>query len=69
MIIRISAATNRIPAQSLGEITSLKITKAITAVATISKLFRREAFAVVVFVRPKSRQMGAAISSSTIATV
>ena len=63
------AVTNRIPSQSLGEIVSLKSTKAMIAVATISKLLSREAFAAVVMVSPKSRQMGAAISRTIIAIV
>ena len=39
------AVTNRIPSHSLAEIASLKIISAMIAVATISKLFSREAFA------------------------
>ncbi len=60
---------NSIPSQSLEEIASLKITKAMIAVSTISKLLSREAFAAVVIVSPKSRQMGAAISRTIIAIV
>ena len=41
---------------------SLKINNAIIAVATISKLFNKEAFDDVVFVSPIIRNMGAAIS-------
>ena len=48
---------------------SRKTIRAMRAVATISKLFSREALAEVVRVRPTMRQMGAAMSSSTIPTV
>ena len=63
------AVTNRIPSHSLAEIASLKISSAMTAVATISKLLRRDALAAVVMVRPNSRLIGAAISSTIIAIV
>lgn len=48
---------------------SLKTNKAITAVATISKLFSKDAFAEVVIVRPSIRRIGAAISRAIIPTI
>ena len=63
------AVTNSIPAQSRGLIFSLNMTSAITAVATISKLFSSDAFAAEVDFKPNNRQIGAAISSSIMATV
>ena len=46
--------------------TSLKMTRAITDVATISKLFNRDAFADVVFASPIINRIGAAISRMII---
>ena len=63
------AVTNRIPSHNLGEIASLKTMSAITAVATISKLFRSDTFAAFVMVSPKRRHIGAAISRTTMAAV
>ena len=48
---------------------SLNITNAITDVATISKLFIKEAFAAVVLAKPIIKKMGAIISNTTIPTV
>ena len=62
--------TTRIIAEnSLFDTVSLKITKAITEVATISKLFRSDTLAELVCIIPNIKNMGAAISRSTIATV
>ena len=57
------------PAHRRGLIVSLNTASATTAVATISKLFSREAFAAVVDFKPYKRQMGAAMSSKIMATV
>ena len=63
------SVTNTMPAQSRGEMLSLKTASAMTAVATISKLLRREALAAVVLLSPSIKEMGAAISSAIIASV
>ncbi len=61
--------TQRIPSQRRLLIASLNITRAIRAVATISKLLSREAFAALVALSPNIRSIGAAMSRSIIATV
>ena len=65
----LASVTSEIAAQSRFEIFSLKIKSAIRDVATISKLFSSEAFDAVVALSPIIRQIGAAISRTTIATV
>ena len=62
-----ASVTNRMPSHSRGLIFSLKAASATRAVAAISKLFKREAFAAVVARSPNSKQMGAAMSSKIIA--
>ena len=62
-----AAVTNTMPSHSLEDMASLKITRAITAVATISKLFSSEAFAADVILSPNKRHMGAAISRTIMA--
>ena len=57
------------PAHSLREMASPKQTRAMSEVATISKLFNSEALAAVVRERPTISAMGAAMSSATIPTV
>ena len=56
-----------IPAQSLPEILSLKITNAITDVATISKLFRRDTVSADELLIEIISRIGAMISKMTIA--
>ena len=63
------STTKKIPAHRRGEIFSLKIISAMIAVATISKLLSKEAFAAVVLSSPISRKMGAAMSSTIMAMV
>ena len=63
------AVTKMMPSHSLVDIFSLNIARAITAVATISKLLRRDAFAAEVILSPKRRKIGAAISSVIMAIV
>ena len=55
--------------QSLAEMASLKMSKAINEVATISKLFSSEAFAEVVCARPNISKIGAIISKTIIPKV
>ena len=62
-------ATNPMPSHKRGLICSRKITSAISAVATISKLLSRDAFAAVVRERPNRRKIGARISSTIMASV
>lgn len=61
--------TKIIPAHRRGLIFSLNTASATRAVATISKLFKSEAFAAVVNFNPYKRQIGAAISNKIIATI
>ena len=63
------SVTKTIPAQSRGEMLSLNTASAMTAVATISKLFKSDALAAVVLLSPSIRQMGAAISRAIMASV
>ncbi len=60
---------NRMPAHRRGLTASPKTSRAMSAVATISKLFSSAALAAVVARSPSIRQMGAAISSAIMATV
>ena len=59
--------TNAIPSQSLVLIFSLNTAKAITDVATISKLLSKDALAALVIESPSNKNIGATISSTTIA--
>ena len=52
--------------QSFHEISSLKISKAIIDVATISKLFNNEALLELVNLSPNIKNIGATISRNTI---
>ena len=58
-----------IAAQSIFLILSLKTINAMSEVATISKLFRRDAFAAVALLSPVIMSIGAAISRITIRMV
>ena len=66
---RLEAVTRAMASQSRLEMASRNTTRAVMAVATISKLFSREALAAVVRIRPAMRKMGAAMSSATMPTV
>ena len=63
------ATVNRMPAHRRGLMASPNNSRAISAVATISKLLSSEALAAVVARSPSIRQMGAAISSTIMAAV
>ena len=66
-VSRIQAIVTRIIAtQSLRVICSWNSIRAIMAVATISKLFSNDAFAAAVVLSPSIRNIGAAISRTTI---
>ena len=65
----LAAVTQAIAHHRRGRIASPNRSSAMTDVATISKLFKREAFAAVVFASPAIRQIGAAMSRTTIPTV
>ena len=67
--IILATVTSIIPTHSRFGIISLTTHRAITLVATISKLLRSDAFAAVVIVSPIIKKMGAAISSTTISMV
>ena len=56
------------PAHVRGATRSPRARRAITAVATISKLLSRATFSGAAWARPAMRRIGAATSSSTIAT-
>ena len=65
----LDTVTSPMASHSRREIFSPNSSRAMRAVATISKLFSRAALAAVVDLRPTSRQMGAAMSSRIMATV
>ena len=67
--IRLESVTSKMARQSLAEMASLKMSKAINEVATISKLFSSEAFAEVVCARPNISKIGAIISKTIIPKV
>ena len=60
---------NKIPNQRRTLILSLNIANAMIEVATISKLFNKDALAAVVDFNPNNKQIGAAISSKIIARI
>ena len=62
-------ATKAIASHSRLEMASLNTTKAIIEVATISKLFSKEALAEVVFNRPNIKKIGASISKTIMPIV
>ncbi len=65
----LDSVTSAIPSQSLREIFSLNTSIAMSDVATISKLFKSDAFAADVLLMPIISAMGAAISSTTMPMV
>ena len=67
--IMLAATTRKTAHHSRPDIFSRKTATAIPAVATISKLFSSDTLAAVVLATPNSNRIGAAMSSTTIATV
>ena len=67
--IVLAIVTMAMAIQSLEEIISLKITRAIMEVATISKLFNKDTLAELVLAMPNISKMGAIMSNTTIAMV
>ena len=65
----LASVTSKMAAHSRLVSTSLKMKKAISDVATISKLFSSDTLAELVRAIPSISRMGAAISSTTMATV
>lgn len=67
--IIVDTVINNIAVHNFGDIISLKQTKAIIDVATISKLFKSDALAEFVIVKPNIKKIGAAISKTIIPKV
>ena len=67
--IALDSVISPIAPQSRDATRSPKISRAIIVVATISKLFKSEAFAAEALFSPSIRSIGAAMSSTTISTV
>ena len=67
--IMLESVTSAMPIHRRLEMASRNTASAMSDVATISKLFSREAFAAFVRARPSISRIGAATSSSTIASV